>query len=192
MPFPRTSPRMHMLSISTTSVVKRQEDEWRGELRARETSTKAPDTPRGPLRTRNAPDRTCIMTATQKYRTSPLPAAIPGGFARSPASSRMATVRFAHPLAMVAAAFQTPGNHDPSPSGWPGLSVFSPGSANPTTPNLRQPPAADQASPPQASSMPGRPSRARHSYRTGRYAAAKPPLIPPSRKHRASIRTLTP
>ena len=77
--------------------------------------------------TRNAPARTCIMTATQKYRTSPLPAAIPGGFARSPASSRVATVRFAHPFAVVAAAFQTPGNHDPSPApgGWPGLPVFS-------------------------------------------------------------------
>jgi crotonobetainyl-CoA:carnitine CoA-transferase CaiB-like acyl-CoA transferase len=108
MPFPRTSPRMHMLSISTASVVKRQEDEWRGELRARETSTKAPDTPRGPLMTRNAPARTCIMTATHKVQDRPLPAAIPGGFARSPASSRVATVRFAHPFAVVAAAFQTP------------------------------------------------------------------------------------
>jgi hypothetical protein len=62
-----------MLSISTTSVVKRQEDEWRGELRARETSTKAPDTPPGPLMTPNAPDRTCIMTATQKVQDQSTP-----------------------------------------------------------------------------------------------------------------------
>ena len=70
----------------------------------------------GTLMTANAPSRTCIMTATQKYRTSPLPAAIPGGFARSPASSRVATVRFAHPFAVVAAAFHKPRNHDPNPS----------------------------------------------------------------------------
>ena len=37
----------------------------------------------GTLMTRNAPARTCIMTATQKYRTSAPRAAIPGGFARS-------------------------------------------------------------------------------------------------------------
>jgi hypothetical protein len=70
----------------------------------------------GTLMTRNAPARTCIMTATQKYRTSPLPAAIPGGFARSPASSRVVTVRFAYPFAVVAAAFRDPRNHDPNPS----------------------------------------------------------------------------
>jgi hypothetical protein len=61
-----------------------------------------------------------------KYRTSPLPAAIPGGFARSPASCRVATVRFAHPFAVVAAAFHGTRNHDPNPapSGWHGLPVF--------------------------------------------------------------------
>jgi hypothetical protein len=61
----------------------------------------------GPVVTRNVPAGTCIMTATQKYRTSPLPAAIPGGFAE-PASSRVASVRFAHPFAVVAAAFHDP------------------------------------------------------------------------------------
>ena len=67
----------------------------------------SPKTARGPLMTRNAPART-RMTAPQKYRTSPLPAAIPGGFTRNPASSRVATVRFAHPIAVVAAAFHDP------------------------------------------------------------------------------------
>ena len=61
----------------------------------------------------------------------------------------MATVRFAHPFAVVAAAFQTPGNHDPSPApgGCPGFRSSPPGSANPTTPNLRQPLAADHGQP---------------------------------------------
>ena len=103
----------------------------------------------GTLMTRNAPARTCIMTATQKYRTSPLPAAIPGGFARGPASSRVATVRFAHPLAAVAAAFHGPRNHDPNPAraAATGFQSYLPGSANPTTPNLRQPLAADHGQP---------------------------------------------
>ena len=48
----------------------------------------------GQLMLRNAPARTCVMTAPQKYRTSPLPAAIPGGFARSPASSPTAPATF--------------------------------------------------------------------------------------------------
>jgi hypothetical protein len=65
-----------MLSISTTSVVKRQEDEWRGELRARDIDEN-PNTPRGPLMTPNAPDRTCIMTATQKVQDQSAPGGDP-------------------------------------------------------------------------------------------------------------------
>ncbi len=81
------------------------------------------------------------MTATQKYRTSPLPAAIPAGFARSPAGSRVATVRFAHPFAVVAVAFHASRNHDPSPApgGWHGLAVFS---ARVSEPDDAEPPLA--------------------------------------------------
>jgi hypothetical protein len=98
---------MHVLSISTTSVVKRQEGEWRGELRARdidESPRHAAGTPDDTERAR--PDM--HNDGHAKYGTSPLPAAIPGGFARSPVSSRVATVRFAHPFGVVAAAFDDP------------------------------------------------------------------------------------
>ena len=53
----------------------------------------------GKLMLRNAPARTWVMTAPQKYRTSPLPAAIPSGFARSPASSPTAPATFTAPSA---------------------------------------------------------------------------------------------
>jgi len=85
------------------------------------------------------------MTATQK-QDGPLPAAIPGGFARSPASSRVATVRFAHPFAVVAAAFKTPGTMtQPSPSGWPRLSAFSAWVSDPD--DAEPPPAANHGQP---------------------------------------------
>jgi len=48
---------------------------------------------------RNAPARTCVMTAPQKNRTSPLAAAIPSGLARSPASSPTAPATFTAPSA---------------------------------------------------------------------------------------------
>ena len=57
----------------------------------------------GKLMLRNAPARTCVMTAPQKYRTRPLPwplpAAIPSGFARSPARSPTAPATFTAPNA---------------------------------------------------------------------------------------------
>ena len=61
----------------------------------------------------------------------------------------MATVRFAHPFAVVAAAFQTPGTMTPAQprADATGFRSSPPGSANPTTPNLRQPLAADHGQP---------------------------------------------
>lgn len=58
-----------------------------------------------------------------------------------PGRRRTATVRFGHPFAVVAAAFDDPGTHQPSPfpSTWNGLPVFSawvsePADADPTPP----------------------------------------------------------
>ena len=99
----------------------------------------------GTLMSRNAPARTCIMTATQKYRTSPLPAAIPGGFARSPASSRVANRTLRASLSPWSPPpSTTPGTMTPTPapSGWHGLPVFSAWVSEPD--DAEPPPAASR------------------------------------------------
>ena len=149
MPFPRTSPRMHMLSISTTSVVKRQEAKWPASCE-RERHQRKPQIRRGdPDDTERArPHMHNDGHAKVQDQSTP------GG------GSQVASRGGRPAAAWPPYASRIPSPWSPPPSRPPGTMTPAqpraaatgfrsspPGSANPTTPNLRQPLAADHGQP---------------------------------------------